>query len=84
MGSYYADVIVDITHEKLDRTFQYRIPQRLLHQVCVGSQVEIPFGSGNRQIRGYGLEPGRKRVMPPRKPRRSCLWIPVCLRWNRV
>ena len=53
MGSYYADVIVDITHEKLDRTFQYRIPQRLLHQVCVGSQVEIPFGSGNRQIRGY-------------------------------
>lgn len=53
MGSYYADIIVDITHEKLDRTFQYRIPARLLEQVHVGSQVQIPFGNGNRQIRGY-------------------------------
>ena len=26
---YYADVIVDISHEKLDRPFQYRVPDRL-------------------------------------------------------
>jgi primosomal protein N' (replication factor Y) len=26
----YANVIIDISHEKLDRTFQYRIPERLL------------------------------------------------------
>ena len=67
MGSYYADVIVDITHEKLDRTFQYRIPQRLLHQVCVGSQVEIPFGSGNRQIRGYVIGTGQEARYAPEK-----------------
>ena len=24
----YADIIVDITHEKLDKIFQYRIPKR--------------------------------------------------------
>lgn len=67
MGSYYADVIVDITHEKLDRTFQYRIPQRLLQQVCVGSQVEIPFGSGNRQIRGYVIGIGQEARYAPEK-----------------
>ena len=25
----YADIIVDISHEKLDRSFQYRVPQEL-------------------------------------------------------
>ncbi|MCD7807275.1 MAG: primosomal protein N', partial [Lachnospiraceae bacterium] len=49
----YADIIVDITHEKLDRTFQYRIPDDLRDQVRVGSMVVVPFGAGNRQITGY-------------------------------
>ena len=26
----YANIIIDISHEKLDRTFQYRIPEKLL------------------------------------------------------
>lgn len=60
MGSYYADIIVDITHEKLDRTFQYRIPKRLEEQVQVGSQVQIPFGNGNRQISGYVIAIGQE------------------------
>lgn len=25
----YADIIVDISHEKLDRSFQYRVPKEL-------------------------------------------------------
>ena len=25
----YADIIIDITHEKLDKVFQYRIPSEL-------------------------------------------------------
>ncbi len=25
----YADIIIDITHEKLDKVFQYRIPSHL-------------------------------------------------------
>lgn len=29
MSSVYADVIVDITNEKLDRTFQYKVPPEL-------------------------------------------------------
>ena len=49
----YADIIVDITHEKLDRIFQYRIPDKLAEAVRVGCQVVVPFGAGNRQITGY-------------------------------
>ena len=29
----YANVIVDISHEKVDRPFQYRIPDRLIGKV---------------------------------------------------
>ncbi len=53
MQECYADVIVDITSEKLDRPFQYRIPEELRGRLEPGMVVEIPFGSGNRCIRGY-------------------------------
>lgn len=49
----YADIIVDITHEKLDRVFQYRIPEHLADAVVVGCQVVVPFGASNRMISGY-------------------------------
>ena len=49
----YADVCIDISIEKLDRPFSYRIPERLSGIVCVGSRVRIPFGSGNTEKKGY-------------------------------
>lgn len=49
----YADIIVDISHDKLDKTFQYKIPEELLDILEVGMQVNIPFGSGNRKITGF-------------------------------
>ena len=52
----YANIIIDISHEKLDRTFQYRIPENLLNQIHPGTPVEIPFGRSNRKIRGYVVE----------------------------
>lgn len=50
----YANIIVDISHDKLDKTFIYRIPEALADRVGVGVQVYIPFG--NRKIRGYVVE----------------------------
>lgn len=50
----YANVIVDISHEKLDKTFQYLIPQELIEEVRVGVLVDIPFG--NRSLTGYVVE----------------------------
>ena len=49
----YADVIVDITAEQLDRTFQYRIPETLAGTIRTGMQVEIPFGNGGKIRKGY-------------------------------
>ncbi len=52
----YANVIIDISHEKVDRTFQYRIPEELAGQVRVGMQVRVPFGAGNHERKGYVVE----------------------------
>ncbi|MDE6233896.1 MAG: primosomal protein N', partial [Lachnospiraceae bacterium] len=52
----YANVIVDITHEKLDKTFQYIIPDELKDSVYPGVQAEVPFGRGNRSIKCYVVE----------------------------
>lgn len=52
----FANIIIDISHEKLDRTFQYKVPKELEEKIAVGLEVMIPFGSGNRMIKGYILE----------------------------
>lgn len=49
----FADVIVDISVESLDRSFQYRIPEELEPAVTLGAVVTIPFGRGNREITGF-------------------------------
>lgn len=49
----YADIIIDISHEQLDKIFQYAIPEELDGTVEIGSVVRVPFGKGNRMITGY-------------------------------
>ena len=52
----YADIIVDISHEQLDRTFQYAVPKEMEQDIDVGVLVNVPFGRGNRTITGYVIE----------------------------
>lgn len=54
--AYFANIIIDISHEKLDRTFQYKIPEELFAQMHPGVQVNVPFGKGNRLVKGYVIE----------------------------
>ena len=49
----YANIIIDITHEKLDKIFQYAVPSRLEGALDAGCEVEVPFGKGNRLTKGY-------------------------------
>ena len=56
MAQRYASIIIDISHENVDRTFQYKIPEELQGKIQVGQQVYIPFGQGNRQRKGYVVE----------------------------
>ncbi len=53
MAETYARIIIDISHEKVDRPFSYRIPQRLSGKIQAGTRVRIPFGTGNRERTGY-------------------------------
>ena len=50
----YANIIVDIFNEKLDKTFQYRIPEEMKEKLTLGMQVYVPFGK--RNIKGYVVE----------------------------
>lgn len=52
----YANIIIDISLEKLDRTFQYLVPEDMAADIRPGMQVLIPFGKGNRQTTGYVME----------------------------
>ena len=62
MKDLYADIIVDISQEKLDKTFQYRVPKEMESRIEEGKKVRIPFGKGGREITGYvvGLSPEPK------------------------
>lgn len=53
MSPKFADIIIDISHEAIDRTFQYKIPDELKPRIRVGMQVSIPFGLGNHIRKGY-------------------------------
>ncbi|WP_448782565.1 replication restart helicase PriA [Blautia sp.] len=49
----YADIIIDISSDKLDRSFQYKVPERLEQEIKVGMVVSIPFGNASQLRKGY-------------------------------
>ena len=63
----YADIIVDITHEKLDKIFQYRIPKEMEGRLQTGMEVLIPFGRVNRETKGYVIGFSEKCNYDPEK-----------------
>ena len=67
MADIFADIIVDISHEKFDRPFQYRVPLSLQEQVEVGSCVQIPFGAGNTLKKGYVVALGEECKFDPER-----------------
>lgn len=52
----FASVIVDISHEKVDRPFCYKVPPQMREILKPGMRVRIPFGQGNRPRTGYVIE----------------------------
>ena len=63
----YADIIVDITHEKLDKIFQYRIPKEMEGRLQTGMEVLTPFGRANRETKGYVIGFSEKCNYDPEK-----------------
>lgn len=60
----FAEVIVDISLEKLDRIFQYIIPDNLHERAVPGAQVRVPFGKGNRIVDGFIVSLSKKADYP--------------------
>ena len=48
----YADIIIDISHSRLDQTFQYKVPEELERVLEPGNVVEVPFGRGDHLKKG--------------------------------
>lgn len=53
MENLYADIIINISHEALDRVFGYKVPFSLVSKIRVGQKVVVPFGRGNKEQTGY-------------------------------
>lgn len=60
----FAKIIIDISHEAVDRPFTYLIPERLRGLVEVGSRVEVPFGRGNSMKKGVVTELTDRSELP--------------------
>lgn len=67
MSEKYADVIIDISHEKVDRPFMYRIPDKLIGKIVPGVRVHVPFGKGNKDMTGYVVDLSDKADYPAEK-----------------
>jgi len=49
----FAGVIVDISHESVDRPFSYKIKESMQDDIAIGTCVRVPFGRGNKLVKGY-------------------------------
>lgn len=49
----YAEVLIDLVGDAVDRPFDYRIPEGLRDRAVPGAMVRVPFG--RREYRGYVL-----------------------------
>ena len=67
MKDQYADIIIDISHEKVDRPFQYKIPEHLQGIITPGKRVKVPFGKGNRIRTGYVVDITEETNYPSEK-----------------
>ena len=48
-----AEIVINRSAKKLNRTFDYNIPKELEELVMVGSRVVVPFGKSSNTVEGY-------------------------------
>lgn len=79
----YADVIVDISLEKLDKTYQYAIPEELLSDAVAGARVQVPFGGGKRMVEGYIIDTSETPVFDPARTKEIASVVPGAVSLER-
>ena len=48
----FAKIIINISHENVDRPYTYKMPKTLLSKTDIGSVVNVPFGKGDTLRKG--------------------------------
>ncbi|WP_178667758.1 primosomal protein N' [uncultured Eubacterium sp.] len=56
MKRIVATVAVDNTYFSLDTDYSYAVPDELLNDIRIGSNVTVPFGKGNKSREGIVVE----------------------------
>ena len=56
MEKIFANIIVDVTVDALNKSFVYVVPEDLVGKVKPGDKVIFPFGRGNTDREGFVLE----------------------------
>lgn len=52
----FANIIIDLTTEALNKSFVFKVPESLEGKIKRGDKVIVPFGRGNKDREGYVLE----------------------------
>ncbi len=63
----YAKIIIDISHEAVDRPFTYIVPENLEGSLFVGQKVNVPFGRGNALKKGIIVDFSDRSDIPADK-----------------
>lgn len=66
-----AQVVIQSDTRALDRCFSYVVPETMAEQICVGMQVSVPFGAGNRLKTGVVLSLSERETDEVLKPIRA-------------
>ena len=66
-GLQYAKIIIDISHEAVDRPFTYIVPENLQGILTVGQKVNVPFGRGNSLKKGIIVDFSESSDVPADK-----------------
>ena len=73
--SRYAEIIIDIAYNKLDRPFTYRVPERMQDVLQPGSLVLVPFGKADVMRKGYVIALKDECGLDPEKVKEILLKI---------
>ena len=63
----YANIIINISHEAVDRPFTYIIPEELERDIHPGTRVMVPFGRGSNLKAGYCIAISDRSDIPDEK-----------------
>lgn len=67
MARQFAQVIVNLHHQKVDQIYTYRVPEGLQSILEEGMMAEVPFGPRNHMIEGFVIGLSSECSVPEEK-----------------